>query len=892
MPTYNGKSYSSTRNINLQGGAGGTGLLRWTPPVSGVPALWSSNPFSSTEYGLYLNGSGQLVFSSLGTATILGAAGGGGGVPTWEQIFALDSTFSKTTVWTINNSSLNNQVLKLTNTGAGSGDVLVIDNGGTGYDIIGTAAWFITKTGAATFLDVDTATLTNTTGNIILKASGAGTVTIGANTNTITMAKATTFSSTITVTDGLTDLISTSNVAAALRITNNTATTWGAAAASAGVAVIRSTSLTTGSLLRLQLTEGTLTTGNYLDAYDVTGGGLVFEIGKYGAVTIGGVGASNVFTITAGDAVMSDGSLTITDADNAASLSVTNDTATTANVVAIAGSGTFTGSTTGSFVTITPSGLTTGTAVYLVAAALTTGKGVHVVGNALTTGEMVHLEHTTSVIADGGSILRISSTSIDTGGATNGTLLDMSSTSQVAGSMVKLVAGAVTTGVLVDLSSTTGLTSGSLIRATTATAGAIATNGAISFTATGNFTSTSNVGFVSVQANTTTGGTVMNISATALTTGVGLYFANNTSGITTGSAIRVAVSGTGTVATNGIVDIKHAGIYGSTSNVGLLDVGASATTAGTVVHFTASAAGQATNQILNITQSGVTTGYTGNVVQITSSSTTGASNALAVIGVNTTAGNVVSLTNNALVAGTSTILNVAHTTSVLGAGNSLVRISSTSIDTGTTTGVLLDLSSTASTAGTQVLGTFSALTTGVGVSIATAALTTGTALLISAVEATIQTTGFYLRCYDGAANDFSVSKYGATVIAGTAAGTAALTATAGDVLLTSGHLVLSAGTIKAAPQAIVSANTAISVVTLCTTINTTGGATTHTMADGASGQIKTITCITYAADAVITPTNLAAGTTITLNAAGDSWTGVFYGSEWYTIALSGTAAIA
>jgi hypothetical protein len=894
MSTINGKSYQDPRNINLKGGARGTGLIRWTPPQSGVPALWSSNPFSSDDYGLYLNASGQLVFSSLGTGTVLGSGGGGGGVPTWEQIFALDSTFAKATTWTIDNSSGNADVLTLTNSGAGSGACIQITNSGSGADIDGTSnTWTVSKTGVAAFLSVAAANVTGAGAGLTLSDSGANVITIGANTNTITMAKATTFSSSITMTDGLTTLISTSNVAANLLVTNNTITTFGAAAASAGVAVFRSTSLTTGSLLRLQLTEGTLTTGNYIDCYDVTGGGLVFEVGKTGAVTIGGVGASTVFTVSAGDAVLSDGSLVITDADNAASLSVTNDTATTANVVAIAGSGVFTGSTTGSFVTITPSGLTTGTAVYLVAAGLTTGKGLHAVGNALTTGELVHLEHTTSVIADGGSILRISSTSIDTGGATNGTLLDLSSTSQVAGSMVKLVAGAVTTGVLVDLSSTTGLTSGSLIRATSATAGAIATNGAISFTATGNFTSASNVGFLSVQGDSTTAGTIANISGNALTTGVALYVDNGTSGMTSGSLISVAAGGTGTVATNGIVSIKHAGIYGSTSNAGLLDVGADATTAGTVVHFTASAAGQATNQILNITQSGVTTGYTGNVVQITASSTTGASNALAVIGVNTTAGNVVSISNNALTLGTGTLLNLSHTTSVLGAGSSMLRISSTGIDTGTTTGVLLDLSSTASTAATQVLATFSALTTGTGVSIATAALTTGTALLISAVEATIQTTGYYLRCFDGAANDFSISKYGATVIAGNAIGTAALTVTAGDFVLTSGNAFLGGKVIFNGTETIVAGgtSTALSLTKSLHYIDADAGGDTFTLADGVNGQVTTILLTSSTGIATITPANLAGGTSVTLNADGDSVVLQFMDTEWFILGGNSYAVV-
>jgi hypothetical protein len=333
---------------------------------------------------------------------------------------------------------------------------------------------------------------------------------------------------------------------------------------------------------------------------------------------------------------------------------------------------------------VTAASLTSGTVLALSATAVDSGKIFDLGTNTgLTTGQGIKLAHTTSVIADGGSMLRLSSSGINTGGATNGTMLDVQTTSQVAGTQNLLKAGAVTTGVVLSVISTTGMTSGSLIRATSSTAGAIATNGAISFSATGNFTSTSRIGFFNIAANSTTGGTIAHIAGTAVTD--------------------------------------------------------------------------------------------------------------------------------------------------------------------------------------------------------------GTVLSLEAVEATL-TTGLYFQCYDGAANDFSIAKYGATVIAGNAIGTAALTLTNGDVLVSSGNLILTAGHIKNTPQAIVNANTAISIVTLGTTIANNAGST-HTLADGTVGQLKYIVCTVYTADAVITPANFV-GTTITLNAAGDSWLGVFVGTEWVTLALGGTAAVA
>lgn len=82
--------------------------------------------------------------------------------------------------------------------------------------------------------------------------------------------------------------------------------------------------------------------------------------------------------------------------------------------------------------------------------------------------------------------------------------------------------------------------------------------------------------------------------------------------------------------------------------------------------------------------------------------------------------------------------SIVHTTAVIANGGSLQNISSTSIDTSTTTGILQNLSSTASLAGTQVLWTFSGLTTGIGHSIVANALTTGT---VSSISATGLSTG-------------------------------------------------------------------------------------------------------------------------------------------------------
>jgi hypothetical protein len=92
-----------------------------------------------------------------------------------------------------------------------------------------------------------------------------------------------------------------------------------------------------------------------------------------------------------------------------------------------------------------------------------------------------------------------------------------------------------------------------------------------------------------------------------------------------------------------------------------------------------------------------------------------------------------------------------------------------------------------------------------------------------------------------------------------------------------------------APQVIDDTTTAVAVAQSITHIDTdtAGGAHAGTMADGTRGQIKIITLIADGGDSVITPTNFANGSTITLADAGDSITLVFTNSEWLVLANNG-----
>ena len=89
-------------------------------------------------------------------------------------------------------------------------------------------------------------------------------------------------------------------------------------------------------------------------------------------------------------------------------------------------------------------------------------------------------------------------------------------------------------------------------------------------------------------------------------------------------------------------------------------------------------------------------------------------------------------------------------------------------------------------------------------------------------------------------------------------------------------------------QAIVadgSSATAIDVTSAVTEVNATSATHAGALADGVAGQIKMIlnTSTGGTNNVVITPSNLAGGTTITLNAPGESAVCIFKASKWYVI---------
>ena len=88
-----------------------------------------------------------------------------------------------------------------------------------------------------------------------------------------------------------------------------------------------------------------------------------------------------------------------------------------------------------------------------------------------------------------------------------------------------------------------------------------------------------------------------------------------------------------------------------------------------------------------------------------------------------------------------------------------------------------------------------------------------------------------------------------------------------------------------------STSSAVDITSAVTEVNATSGAAPVTLADGANGQIKTIINIsTGGSNAVnIVPSNFRGGTTITLNAPGETVTLIFKNSNWNIIGGHGYA---
>tara|TARA_B100000886_G_scaffold260066_1_gene184954 strand:- start:300 stop:764 length:465 start_codon:yes stop_codon:yes gene_type:complete len=91
-------------------------------------------------------------------------------------------------------------------------------------------------------------------------------------------------------------------------------------------------------------------------------------------------------------------------------------------------------------------------------------------------------------------------------------------------------------------------------------------------------------------------------------------------------------------------------------------------------------------------------------------------------------------------------------------------------------------------------------------------------------------------------------------------------------------------------EALTNTATALSVSTAFSTVDSSSGATGVSLAAGVAGQIKTVICTTAGNNITITPAaTVGSGTTVVLDAAGETVTLMYTGTAWAAIATSSFA---
>lgn len=86
-------------------------------------------------------------------------------------------------------------------------------------------------------------------------------------------------------------------------------------------------------------------------------------------------------------------------------------------------------------------------------------------------------------------------------------------------------------------------------------------------------------------------------------------------------------------------------------------------------------------------------------------------------------------------------------------------------------------------------------------------------------------------------------------------------------------------------------STALDLTKTMHLVDADAGGDTFTLQDGVAGQITTVALLSATGVATITPANLAGGTSVTLNAAGDSVVLQFIGTEWYILGGNSYAVV-
>lgn len=732
---------------------------------------------------------------------------GSGGVSTWDELYDNDKTLSiddgALTIQLLAGETSNALILAAQATATGA--VLAFSNSGSGNDVTGTSVWSVSNAGVAIFATVTTATVVGSA-NLAIDATGTGTIGIGAtSTGTVTITPALVAVASVTIT-GTADtncfVLTAGDISIAngkIAITNDDTdailTATAGSVTSGNVILITANGVTSGNILNLVTTASGFSGGQFIACND---GSVRFSVGVDGAtiinsgvnstvaLSVAGIQTNENMVLFASNGVTATGKATVkitaagataagsavllvnhtgTPAASTSYLAVFDyETATEATndpiTVEIRG-----GTSVGACLNVISKATSiTGGIINITNAEMTSGVGINMAGMvALTTGVGISLAHTTSVIADTGSMVRITSSGINTGGNTNGTMLDIKSTGQIAGTEIRVdsinVTGTVmsiigtgimtTTGNLLTLTANAATTAAGLLRINangiTDGIGLVIASSCTTSTSTGRLLKVTHSGNASVsgviaevssaaadetvvlKATASAAlalGAVLQVSGAAVTTGT-LIDVPGVAALTTGSALKIAHN-TSVIEEGGcLVNIASSGINTGDTIATMLNIAGSGQLAGTQVKVTSI---QTTGTVMNITSTGIMT-TTGNLLTLTGNAATTAAGLLRVNanGLTSGIGVVIASSSTALTSGR--LLNVAHSGNATATANCAIVEFSTAAADDT---ILFKLTASAAmAAGTVANISAVAMTTGWAFSVIDLdALTTGGAIYV------------------------------------------------------------------------------------------------------------------------------------------------------------------
>jgi len=181
------------------------------------------------------------------------------------------------------------------------------------------------------------------------------------------------------------------------------------------------------------------------------------------------------------------------------------------------------------------------------------------------------------------------------------------------------------------------------------------TDGSIGFTANGTNGSYSVISNSDITLNTAGASKNINLGTTSVARNINIG--------TTNGAIQTIAIGNATPATtislsSGQNTSNGVSVFAdSITSANALTISANALTTGKGLSVASSSTGQTSDSLLDLSQSGVTTGYAGNLLNVSSSSTTGAATFFNLAANASTLGTLASLTGNALTSGNGLVVS-------------------------------------------------------------------------------------------------------------------------------------------------------------------------------------------------------------------------------------------